>query len=40
MISFLLVEMSGMDLNESEAPYHSGRGFKGMINDNEALYSR
>ena len=28
-----------MDLNRSEAPYHSGRGFKGMMSDNEALYS-
>ena len=28
-----------MDLNRSEAPYHSGRGFRGVISDNEALDS-
>ena len=28
-----------MDLNRSEAPYHSGRGFRGMISDKEALDS-
>jgi len=37
---FLLVsEMSSVDLNRSEAPYHSGRGFGGIISDNAALYS-
>ena len=35
----LLSEMSGMDLNRSEAPYHPGRGFRGMISYNEELYS-
>ena len=36
---FLLSEVSSLDLNRSEAPYHSGRGFTGVISDNEALYS-
>ena len=30
MISYLVSEMSGMDLNQSKEPYHSGRGFGGI----------
>ena len=29
-------EMSDMDVNRSEAPYHSGRGFWCIISDNDA----
>ena len=32
--------MSYMDLDWSEVPHHSGRGFWSMISDNAALYNR
>ena len=37
---FLLVlDLSNMDVNRSDAPYHSGRGFSDIISYNEARYN-